>query len=293
MKITVLIAAAAAGDPVAMALGSVAVQSHTEWEVLVGGPETASEAESAVRRFAVGRPGVEFFRFQGVTSAAATYSRLLGKATGDAVAFLDPCDVWLPRHLAIAVQQLSSDADVIVADARLYDSGQFIAEVPVPKQVATSPLKTLFARDVIPAKSCVVVRRSIALRAGPFDEQFASGGIRDFLLRLAAVGARFSATHRSTCRHSRTTLLPGARALREAQESCQFYEKHRDFAAIPSALRRRLLAGSLVNQGRLLRASDPAGAALCFRRAWALQPVHVQALGQYALTEWRLSGPSD
>jgi hypothetical protein len=47
-----------------------------------------------------------------------------------------------------------------------------------------------------------------------------------------------------------------------------------------------MLAAALVAHGRLLRNVDPARAARCFWRAWSLQPVQVQTLGEFALTEW-------
>jgi hypothetical protein len=116
--------------------------------------------------------------------------------------------------------------------------------------------------------------------------RFQIGSARDLWFRLALTGAQFELTHRSTVQCPKGRDPASASALLAAEHTVLFYEKHRDLAAVPAALRRRLLAASLVTHGRLLRNTDHARAARCFWRAWSLQPVHVQTLGEFALTEW-------
>lgn len=295
MKISVLIAAHTAAEYLPTALSCLGAQTHTEWDLVVGtyGPHDGSGP--ILQQFAAEHPAVTIEPLAGVDSASHAMNQLLSKATGDAVAFLHPQDAWMPRHLAIAVQQLCSGADVVVSDVRVASLNPtgLPQEIAIPKQVSSSPLKTIFSRDVIPGASCVVMRRSTLSDVGHFDERFTSGAMRDLLLRCAVAGARFSTTHRATCRNGPSLLPARAGALRDAEEAVAFYEKHRDLAGVPAALRRRLLAGSLVAEGRLLRTSDPNAAARCFLRAWSLQPVHVQTLGQFALTGWRNQSPGE
>lgn len=287
MNVSILIAAHRASARIAEALASVAQQTHTQWDISVVEYGTADGTQTLVQRFARGLSGTVNYEFLADAPApAAARNRLLDLATGDAVAFLEPGDTWLPRHLANAVQQLNGGADVAVSNARYTETTAARAadEATMPPQLATSGTRILFAKDVIPSASCVVLRRTIANAAGRFDLRFRTGETRDFWLRCAVAGGRFALTQMTTCRLPRPEPSDQARRLQAAELASQFYEKHRDLAAVPAALRRRQLAGSLVAQGRLLRNSDPARAARCFWRAWSLQPVHVQTLGQFALT---------
>lgn len=297
MKIAVLIAIHGPGAALKQALASVHDQSHADWEVFVVEDGPPTEAEGIVRGFGntAARP-VHYESLGEQQGMASTRNRLLTLATGDAIAFLDPQDVWTPRHLANALPVLVGGADIVVSDIRPLEqqkSTRRSADISPPPQLESNPIRTLFTRDAIASISAVVIRREMASTVGRFDPRFGTGEARDFWLRCSLAGARFAATHRATCFCAGPQDDPDTRAALLSESAVEFFEKHRDLAAAPAALRRRLLAASLVAQGRLLRKSDPQRAARCFWRAWSLQPVHVQTLGQYALTSWRSNPPDE
>lgn len=293
MKISILIAVEPNTGGLADALASIAAQSHSNWEVILLDASTDGQVASLIPLLG-GNADVRHERLATPIGLPAMRNRLLDLARGEAAAFLETTAAWFPRHLAVAVEHLRDDADVVVANIQWRDpDGSTVREFDVPAQLITSPLRTLFAREVVPAISCVTLRRTTALTAGRFDARFRSGEARDYWLRCAIAGARFRPTHQATCRCPRPDLSAGPRAIEKTDELVQFYEKHFDLSSLPSALRRRLLSNSLVAQGRLLRTIDPTRAARCFWRAWSLQPVYVQTLGQLALTGWRSTGPSD
>lgn len=285
MKISILIAAHEGSPSLSDTLASVAAQTHADWDLTVLAYGAPGGLEDVVTRFAEAHSNVRYEQLAEPHGAAVARNRLLTAAAGEAIAFLEPGDVWLPRHLANAAQHIEAGADVVVANIRPLDAkpGRGSAEISIPSQVADSPTRTIFSKDAIPSVSCVVLRRTVALGAGSFDPRFKTGEARDFWLRCAMAGARFAVTHRATCQCASAPRTAES-ALQTVEQTALFYEKHRDLAAVPAALRRRLLAGSLVAQGRMLRKSDPSRAARCFWRAWSLQPVHVQTLGQFALT---------
>lgn len=294
MKISVVVAACRPSGPMAQALASVAGQEHADWELFVTDEGPPNDNAELIRHFgrSSGRP-VHYEHVGESQGLAAARNRLLRLATGEAVAFHDPGDTWTPRHLANALQQLESGADVVVSDVRLTTrTSARGSDVTPPSQLTTNPTRALFAHDAIPWISAVVIRRTVSRRVGEFDTRFHIAEGRDYWLRCAISGARFAATHRSTCRATPPTGDSAVRALQAAEDAAEFYEKHRDLPGVPAALRRRLLAASLVACGGLLRKSDPNRAARYFWRAWSLQPVHIQTLGQFALTSWR-SGPPD
>lgn len=291
MKISVLICAHTCDRQLERALAAVGEQSHPDWELLVALPAVDVRGQTPIEQFARSHATNRVERINASPMRAADRNRLLDLATGDAVAFLDPPDLWTPRHLTQAEQSLRTGSDVVVANARMHDAktGAVLDEIAIPPELGTNPVRTLFTHDVIPTIACVVCRREVAISAGRFDEQFRSGEDRDLWLRCALKGARFTLTHRPTC-HCVARAGERTRTLAAAASAAQLYEKHRDVTVLPAALRRRLLVSSLVAHGRLLRATDPNAAARCFWRAWSLQPVQVQTLGEFALTGWSHAG---
>ena len=286
MKISALIAANKSGATLTNALASVRIQTTAACELLIVDYGPPDETEEIVKGYAVSAP-VHYERLPEGTSPAAR-NRLIELATGDAVAFLEPADAWTARHLQNAEQHLAN-ADLAVSDIRLFDrrNGRPLNEVAPPPQLATNPTRALFTRETILSPSSVVFRRELARRAGGFDPHFRVGAARDFWFRCALGAARFELTQRATCQCPKGGDGDPNRALLAAEHTVLFYEKYRDLAVVPAALRRRLLAASLVAHGRLLRNTDHARAARCFWRAWSLQPVQVQTLGEFALTEWQ------
>jgi hypothetical protein len=290
MKISILIAARQNGPQIAGALASIQAQLHSDWELVVIEYDSADETRAIIDAFrdTAQRP-VHYLNLGENHGAASARNRLLELATADFVAFLDPGDRWLPLHLTNAMAGLAGHADVVASDVRLFDpaTGRQLGALSIRPKLSLNPARALFVRDALAVPSSIAFRRDLSTRVGLFDPRFLVAETRDFLLRCALAGARFAATQGATCL---SATLPGPdpqRALLLATQTVQFYEKHRDASAVPATLRRRLLAASLVAQGRLLRIVDPAAAARCFWRAWSLQPVSIQTLGQFALTGWR------
>lgn len=288
MKISVLIAANLAGARIAGALSSVRSQTHVDWEILVVDHGPADATEEVVRNFGfVARRAVHYEKAADISITEAR-NRLLDLATGEAVAFLEVSDTWTQRHMETAEQHLMGGADLVISDIQFVDrrNGRPLNEQSPPAQLFKNPTRALYAREAIGSISSVTFRRSLVERVGLFDTKFRASEARDFWLRCALARARFVASHRATCQRRKGVDDDPARALRQAEHNVLFYEKYRDLVAVPAALRRRLLAASLVAYGRMLRKTDHEKAALCFWRAWSLQPVQVQALGEFALTDW-------
>jgi len=294
MKISILIAAHSSAIQVRESLESVRSQKHENWEVIIASGADAGPTETLVRDFAA-LTNMPALHHAFPVGAPATFvrNRLLDLATGDPVAFLEPGDVWQPHHLANALRVLGNDADLAVSDVRPAEKpGSRVTNEPIRiAQLVANPVRTLFVRDIPLSLSSLVFRRGSAARIGGFDERFHAVAVRDFWLRCAIQHMRFVATQRATCSCLLRPTPTRDELISAAEDAVAFYEKHRDLAAVPAAMRRRLLAASLVNCGKLLRATDTTRAARCFLRAWSLQPVHVQTLGQFALTGWRSPQP--
>lgn len=286
MKVSVLVAAHRHGPQMREALASVRAQTHSDWDLIVVEHDSADETRKIVGDFgAAEHRHVHYLNLGETHGPASVRNRLIELATSEWAAFLDPTDRWTPGHLADVVAEAEGDAGVVASDVRFVDraTGRTVGEVAVPAQLPENSIRALFKRNFLPVPSAVAFRRDLATRAGPFDPRFSSGETRDFWLRCALHGARFAATRRQTCESPARGKANPALALAEAEHTVQFYDKHREVSAVPAAMRRRFFSASLLALGRLLRTSDPVRATRCFWRAWSLQPVDIQALGQFAL----------
>ena len=97
----------------------------------------------------------------------------------------------------------------------------------------------------------------------------------------------FARTHRLTCRYAKHNSSTMARTYAVAQHVTRFYEKHRSLKRVPEAMRRRLLADSLLCEGRLLREHNHRHSVQCFWRAWRCEPFDARILLHLAFTGWR------
>jgi glycosyltransferase involved in cell wall biosynthesis len=284
MKISVLIAAHKSAECIGDALASLHAQTHLDWELLVVEYGSADGTRALVQAFGelTGRP-VTHLNLGVNRGLASARNRLLDLATGEWVAFLDPSHQWTPPHLTNAALRLLTAVDVVASNVRIEDGALPAIELVPSPHLGLNPVRTLFVSDALPFASAVALRRELATAVGFFDPHLRDGDVHDFWLRCALQGARFASTHRWTCRVGRTATLTIAERHLRAESQLQFYEKHQDLPSVPAALRRRLLASSLISRGRLMRVSDPLAAAQHFFRAWSLQPMHIQTLGQLAL----------
>jgi glycosyltransferase involved in cell wall biosynthesis len=275
MKFSVLIAAYNAAPFISSALASVRAQTHADWEIIVVEDGSCDGTEAVVREFGASvRQPVRYENFRWNCGVAAARNRLMELATGEACAFLDADDTWLTEHLAEAAWRLGVEADLVVCDVDTVElrSGKVLGTITVPHQLESSPVSTLFDRSAIVTSSAVAIDRSFAAGVGRFDNRLHVGEDRDFWLRCALAGARFSPTGRVTCRYSKHDGSAMSRTLRVAEQNVRFYEKHRNLEEIPEERRRRALAEALQTHARLSRSRDARASLSLLRSSWRLNP---------------------
>jgi len=169
------------------ALAGVARQSRPPIEVRIGNdghPDlgAALAALGAIETTVIGtRAG----------GAAAARNRAARGARGEALAFLDDDDCWLPGHLAGLAGALADPsvgfafADCAVVREELGPGG---ARAELARRVIAHDWDDALMRhdDFIPP-SGLMVRRALFERLGGFDESFHFSEDWDFLLRAAAL----------------------------------------------------------------------------------------------------------
>jgi glycosyltransferase involved in cell wall biosynthesis len=267
--LSVLIAAYHAGAHLPAALATLAAQTHPSWELIVVEDGSRDQTEALVAAFAETHPArrVVYHNLGQNQGVASARTQLLTPAQGAGCAFLDADDRWSEDHLAAAAAALSAGADLALAPVRTFalSTDATLGHHPVPPTLLTDPVAALLAGSPILTSSCVVLRRELATRLGPFDPQLKVGEDRDYWLRAALAGARFAALS-SLCHYAKHPGSTMARTLLVAEQSRLFALKYHRHLALPRGWGARSLANAELTLARLTRAQSPRRSA---RHAWA------------------------
>ena len=156
-----------------------------------GSPDTA-ELKEALEPFS----GSIVYRREPHRGAAAARNAALRTARGTYAAFLDADDTWLPTYLEhqMAFLDAHRGVDLVYCDARLIGNSPlagrtFMQTAPSRGPVTVESLLSLRCHVIA---SGVVVRRSVVLAAGLFNEAITRGHDFDLWVRLARVGVRLA-----------------------------------------------------------------------------------------------------
>jgi glycosyltransferase involved in cell wall biosynthesis len=166
----------------AEALDSVRAQTRLADETIVV-DDGSHDASAAI---VAGYPEVRYLH-QANAGCAAARNRGVAAATGDAIAFVDQDDRWLPGHLARMVGVLEREPQVgFVACA--------VANFLSP-ELAALPPGVAPAMIAVPqhgmGTNTLVVRREVFENIGPFDPSMVPMDDSEWLLRAVDAGVRF------------------------------------------------------------------------------------------------------
>jgi glycosyltransferase involved in cell wall biosynthesis len=171
-------------DYLNQALESVAVQTFTDYELIV---VDDGSGEEYVRQYRLSPNARLIVHEARRGSAAATRNTGLKAARGKYVAFLDQDDIWLPGKLAAQVDLLEKHPDVALVHCCALDVDESLT--PCAKQrrfrACADPVRAFVKRNIIKAPSSVMVRRSALDQCGVFDESIVGAADRDLWFRIA------------------------------------------------------------------------------------------------------------
>lgn len=170
------------------AVDSALAQTFTGFEIIiVDDGSTDGTGEMVERRYGAD-PRVRLVRKTngGVSSATNEGIR---QARADLVALLGDDDVWYPEKLALQVQALERrpDAGLCCCDFDLTGTGGSGRTVFGIHDFQGEPTLEAIVRSCFAHPSSMLLRRSVALEAGLFDESFPTAEDYDLWLRMLAL----------------------------------------------------------------------------------------------------------
>jgi glycosyltransferase involved in cell wall biosynthesis len=186
--VSVVIPAHNAAHVVAEAIQSALDQTQPPREIIVVDDGSSDGTGDVVKRFG---ERVQYVR-QPSGGPASARNRGIMEAEGEAIAFLDADDLWLPMKLERQVPVLTVDEGCVFtySDCKIIDGagGCVPSFLRQKTRVGTGWIVQNLLEENFIATSSVLARRRAVLDAGGFDESLRSVEDRDLWLRLASQG---------------------------------------------------------------------------------------------------------
>jgi len=204
--VSIIMPAYQVGAFIGEALHSIAVQTHTTWEVIVVDDHAPDDGTRAiVEAFARERTQqVRYLRHERNQGVSAARNTAIGVARGEFLAFLDPDDLWAPWHLERALARFSQDptADVCtgpVINFRNGAPGSYRKKKPIARWKMEHFPHSLAVHNFI-QPSATVVRRAAVVDVQGFETEQTLQHIEDYDLwiRLVLAGKRFAFLNEAT-----------------------------------------------------------------------------------------------
>lgn len=186
MKVSAILPSYNRAHRLPRALSSIANQTHRDIEVIIVDDGSNDETDRVVHRISASFPFLIRSDRQPHAGLAAARNRGLKMASGDAVAFLDPDDEWMPDALSRMVDALeTTGADFAYSPAiEVDETGRETLERPVaahhPERLACELFECSNLRN-----GATLFRRSAIDAIGEQDENLQHHVVSDFHQRAA------------------------------------------------------------------------------------------------------------
>ena len=246
-------------------IGSVLDQTYKDWELLVVGDGCSDDSGQVVS--AIGDPRVRWIDLQ--SPAGHQYgpnNEGLRQARGEIVAYLGHDDLWLPHHLALAVESIHAGADFSHSIALAVD----------PTGARNEAL--IQGRTVWIPPSTVAHRRSIIDRVGAWRD-FRTLSVHpeeDLWQRMRQAGCRMTLVPRLTVVKFPASLRPNVYLDRRSDEQAAWLSRIRSEPDFEPAELAKLVVSLHRESARTRRV----------RRAWTL----LRQPSQWLVFFWRRGG---
>jgi glycosyltransferase involved in cell wall biosynthesis len=214
------------------ALGSIARQSFSDYEVIVVDDGSTDRTDEALAGAASMFPRLQVIRVDRNRGAAHARNVGVSAAIGTFVAFLDADDEWLPEKLSVQLAAFAAappEVGIITTRYRLtYPSGVRQDKPADPMEGSLSESMREFVsgqREIVGVFSTLMFRRDIFRAVGGLDPALACWEDADFFLRVAECTEFGFIPNVLTIKHDTADSI-SASWWREAAGVSRFWQKH-------------------------------------------------------------------
>jgi glycosyltransferase involved in cell wall biosynthesis len=173
-------------------LKSIASQTFREFECIIVDDSTNWATINACKSFCNSDNRFKYIKPPHRLGLAASLNKALAESSGDLIARFDADDICMPDRISRQFDFLTShsDVDVLGTGMRIIDEGGKVLHRRIyPSTHKLIDRKFIFTTAI--AHPTVMVRRSVLLSAGGYDESFKFAEDLELWLRLLNIGAKF------------------------------------------------------------------------------------------------------
>ena len=250
IQISVIIPAYRARNFISSALDSVLRQTLREWELIIVDDASPESIEDIVETFAGSAPQrpVRLIKHETNLGLGGARNSGITAANGVHIAFLDHDDIWLPNHLELVLNKLStSGADVAFSTVEMFDSESGKVLGPwAPTQAEVDDFRGALFRRCFIAPSAVVMRKEAIVQAGLFDTSPPMHYVEDFdlWLRMLEMGFEFTHLPKTTCRYRKHSMSATQQLGLMEMGLAEVRYRHMREPGLPEAETRRVVVGA-------------------------------------------------
>ena|ERR1700676_2390832 len=182
MRVTAILTVYNTERYLAEALDSILSQTRPADEIIAVDDGSTDSTPAVLQRYA---SRVTLIRQQNGGPARAL-NVAVAAAKGDALAFLDADDVWLPEKLRIQISALSSDPtlEAVFGAIQQFVSPELDREATKTFSIPANPQTGI-------SKTAMLIHRSAFMRVGLFNERSTVSDFVDWFSRATVLGLRY------------------------------------------------------------------------------------------------------
>ena len=186
MSIAVVIPVRNRPDVLTRAVRSVQAQTFAVDEIIIVDDGSTDRTGEVIRELAAKDGRVRFVRQLQRKGASAARNLGVRRAHAEWIAFLDSDDEWMPRKIERQIAHIAMQPDCVAS----FTGYQTVSDGPLwesmpPESVSLFDLQKI---NVLGTTSTAMVRRSILIKAGGFDERLPSCQDWDLWIKLRTFG---------------------------------------------------------------------------------------------------------
>ncbi|PRX11064.1 UNVERIFIED_ORG: glycosyl transferase family 2 [Martelella mediterranea] len=222
-RFSVVIPCYNAAETIAATLNAVLDQTFFDFEVIVIDDGSTDETVAIASWFAQRSRRIRIVQQANGGPSIARNRAVFHHAEGELIAFLDADDIWPANRLNVLDKRFAETDAPDVAYGRVAFFANSVADVETYSTVSNTPLTVanLIAENETCTMSNIVVTREAFIASGGFNANIVHGEDVEWLVRLAASGARIEGidTVLTFYRTSRSGLSSDLAAMRFSWET--------------------------------------------------------------------------